>query len=329
MVFRAAAPGPRRGATAGQTRRVRAAGRWAEHEPDNLAAVAEAAAVLGWSANWQRQVGLLAASTICLHVGKPVRQLTEDDFAALLGQPGWIGRAVCLGASPFPHPTVRLAAGLLPTRQPDHPAAAEPAGGGRATRACYRFRQPLIRTEVVRYVQTITTTLRPYTVAGATEALTVFFDYLAAHHPEVTRPGQIERTRHIEPSWHGHGPGPGAARTARDRTMAWCVHQSTWSTCAASSKTSPAGAGHRHRRGDYCSTPTFPRTPDALPRALTPDIDRALMAAVTDLDDAFVRTGLLFYAPPACAWANCSTWNWTACWTSPATAPGCECQSAS
>ena len=37
---------------------------WAEHEPDNLAAVAEAAAVLGWSASWQRQVGLLAASTI-------------------------------------------------------------------------------------------------------------------------------------------------------------------------------------------------------------------------------------------------------------------------
>lgn len=53
---------------------------WAEHEPDNLAAVAEAAAVLGWSSNWRRQVGLLAASTICLHVGKPVRQLTEDDW---------------------------------------------------------------------------------------------------------------------------------------------------------------------------------------------------------------------------------------------------------
>ncbi|HZE15740.1 MAG TPA: hypothetical protein VE197_08525, partial [Mycobacterium sp.] len=29
---------------------------WAAHEPDNLAAVAEAAAVLGWSSNWQRQV---------------------------------------------------------------------------------------------------------------------------------------------------------------------------------------------------------------------------------------------------------------------------------
>jgi hypothetical protein len=27
----------------------------------------------------------------------------------------------------------------------------------------------------------------------------VFFDYLADHHPEVTRLEEIERTRHIEP----------------------------------------------------------------------------------------------------------------------------------
>ena len=33
--------------------------------------------------------------------------------------------------------------------------------------------------------------------------------------------------------------------------------------------------------------------PDALPRALTPDVDRALMTAVAGLDDALARTGLL------------------------------------
>ena len=59
---------------------------WAAQDPDSVAAVAEAAAVLGWSQNWQRQVGLLAASTICLHTGKPVRQLREDDFAGVLAQ---------------------------------------------------------------------------------------------------------------------------------------------------------------------------------------------------------------------------------------------------
>src|SRR6185369_15545758 len=37
----------------------------------------------------------------------------------------------------------------------------------------------------------------------------------------------------------------------------------------------------------------IPRIPDALPRALTPDVDRALTTAIANLDDALVRTGLL------------------------------------
>jgi len=52
---------------------------------------------------------------------------------------------------------------------------------------------------VIRYITTVATTLRPNTVAGRTKALRVFFDYLADHHPDVTRLDQIERTRHIEP----------------------------------------------------------------------------------------------------------------------------------
>lgn len=36
----------------------------------------------------------------------------------------------------------------------------------------------------------------------------------------------------------------------------------------------------------------IPRLPDALPRALTPDVDRALMTAVAGLDDDFAATGL-------------------------------------
>lgn len=59
---------------------------WAAQDRDNVDAVAEAAAVLGWSKNWLRQVSLLAASTICLHTGKRVRQPSEDDFAGVLGQ---------------------------------------------------------------------------------------------------------------------------------------------------------------------------------------------------------------------------------------------------
>jgi hypothetical protein len=144
---------------------------WAEHEPDNLVAVAEAAAVLGWSSNWQRQVGLLAASTICLHVGKRVRQLNEADFALVLGQ---LDDLPALSASARHHARTRLF-GLQQGCYQLGSLAAPPRQGGPVAVGplvhAAGVAQPLIRAEVVRYVQTISTTLRPYTVAGRTKAL--------------------------------------------------------------------------------------------------------------------------------------------------------------
>jgi hypothetical protein len=66
--------------------------------------VGEAALALHFS-NWQWQVGLLAASTICLHVGKRVRQLIEDDFAAVLAQ---LDGSAALSASARHHARTRL-----------------------------------------------------------------------------------------------------------------------------------------------------------------------------------------------------------------------------
>jgi integrase len=266
---------------------------WAVHAPDNLEAVAEAAAVLGWSANWQRQVGLLAASTICLHTGKSVRELGEDHFAAVLGQ---LDGLAAVSPSARHHARTRLFAlqqacyqlGSLtiPPRQ-SRPVAVGPlaqAGG---------VRQPLIRTEVLRYVTTIATTLRPYTVAGRTKALRVFFDYLAEHHPDVTRLDQIERTHHIEPylAWARNRPWRG--RNREHRTVGVVVfHQDVVDLrCFFEDIAGWGWASAPPRRLLFYGD--IPRTPDALPRALTPDIDRALMAAVTQLDDLFVRTGLL------------------------------------
>ena len=59
------------------------------------------------AANWQRQVGLLAASTICLHAGKARPAADRGRLRRRARTTGWIGRAVRLGASPRPHATVR------------------------------------------------------------------------------------------------------------------------------------------------------------------------------------------------------------------------------
>lgn len=266
---------------------------WADNDPDSMAAVAEAAAVLGWSKNWQRQVGLLAASTICLHTGKQLRDLSEDDFVAVLGQ---LEALPMVSGSARRHARTRLFAlqqacyqlGSLSTP----PRQGGPVAVGPAVHAA-GVRQPLIRTEVVRYVETITTTLRPHTVAGRTKALRVFFDWLAEQHPEVTRLDQIERTGHIEPylAWARHRPWRGKNRERRSIGLV-AFHQDVVDLrCFFEDIAGWGWSSAPPRRLLFYAD--IPRTPDASPRALTPDVDRALMAAVDGLDDLAVRTGLL------------------------------------
>jgi integrase len=266
---------------------------WADSDPDSLVAVAEAAAVLGWSENWQRQVGLLAASTVCLHTGRQVRQLTEDDFATVLGQ---LDALAVLSPSARHHTRTRLFALQQACYQlgglTSPPRQSGPKAAGSAVQAA-GVRQPLIRAEVIRYVETISTTLRPYTVAGRTKALRVFFDWLAEQHPAVTRLDQIERTRHIEPylAWARYRPWRGNNRERRTIGLV-AFHQDVVDLrCFFEDIAGWGWASAPLRRLLFSAD--IPRTPDALPRALTPDVDRAVMAAVAGLDDLVVRTGLL------------------------------------
>jgi len=265
---------------------------WAAQDADNVDAVAEAAAVLGWSKNWQRQVSLLAASTICLHTGKGVRQLSEDDFAGVLGQ---LDDLAAVSPSARHHARTRLFGLQQACYQLGSlsapPRQSGPAAVGPAVHAA-GVRQPVIRAEVLRYVTTIATRLRPYTVAGRTKALRVFFDYLAEQHPEVTRLEQIDRVRHIEPylAWAQQRPWRG--RNRDDKTVGVTVfHQDVVDLrCFFEDIAGWGWASAPPRRLLFYGD--IPRLPDALPRALTPDVDRALLAAAVGLDDAFAATGL-------------------------------------
>jgi len=266
---------------------------WAAHDPDSVAAVAEAAAVLGWSQNWQRQVGLLAASTICLHTGKPVRQLREDDFAGVLAQ---LDDLAGVSLSARQHARTRL----LGLQQACYqlgalsapPRSAGPVARGPAGHAA-GVRQPLIRAEVIRYITTVATTLRPNTVAGRTKALRVFFDYLADHHRDVTRLDQIERTRHIEPYliWARSRPWRGQGRDAKTIGLSVYHQDVVELRCFFEDIAGWGWASAPPRQLVFYGD--IPRMPEALPRALPPDLDRALMAATAGLEDAFARTGLL------------------------------------
>lgn len=56
---------------------------WCDAHPDDLARATAAAANLGWSANWTRQVLRHALPLVCLAAGTPFTALTRTDLAAI------------------------------------------------------------------------------------------------------------------------------------------------------------------------------------------------------------------------------------------------------
>jgi integrase len=265
---------------------------WAARFPEDVQALQRAAKALGWSANWTRQVTWLTASSFCLHLGKQIHEVTDDDFNAVLAE---LDSLACVSPSAREH----FAGRLFSLRHACYQlgaVAAPPRKGGPAARTPVEraagITQPQIRAEVVRYVTTISTTLRPTTVAGRTKALMVFFGYLAEHHPKVQRLSQIDRAAHIEPylAWARNRPwrGPGRGHRAIGVVV---YHQDIVDLrCFFQDITDWGWASAPRRRLLFLSD--IPRLPEPMPRALPPDADRALMAAVAVLDDIFARTGL-------------------------------------
>ena len=192
---------------------------WAAEHDHDVRQVAEVGRRFGWSANWIRQVSVLALPTMCLWAGKTLWELSEDDFTAVLAE---LERAAHVSASARMHARTRWFAlqqacyelGLV--GRP--PRKAGPAAHGPADLAAL-IRQPEIRREVVRYVRTIASTLRPGSVYARTKAVLVFVDYLAEHHPWVHRLDQPERAAHVEPflAWDRHRPWRGS--NGRGRTV--------------------------------------------------------------------------------------------------------------
>lgn len=148
-----------------------------------------------------------------------------------------------------------------------------------------------IARAITAYLEARGAALKPTSVAKLADNLVCFAEFLAQRYPEVTSLSGLERG-HVEAfcawartrSWRG--------RVARDRQVSVAVARhgiialrnflddiAAWGWAEA-----PA------RRLVFACD--IPREPELLPRALAPDVDAALMAAVARLDDPFARAGL-------------------------------------
>lgn len=266
---------------------------WCDAYPDNVARAAAAAADLGWSANWTRQIVGHALPVVCLAAGTPFTALTETDLAGLNATVDEAAAATASARDRFRHrlfAVAQLAYQADVINSPPRRHTARPART--AAELAADIPQPAIRTEVIRYAQLLAATLRPQSVYGRIKAVMVLCDWLADHHPDVARLDQLHRTRHIEPflAWAATRPWRGANRGDR-RISASQHHHDVVELRVFFDDIDQWGWAAAPRRR-LLFTADIPRMPDPVPRALPPAVDAALIAAVAGLDDVLVRTGL-------------------------------------
>ncbi|MFV2074104.1 MAG: tyrosine-type recombinase/integrase [Thermoanaerobaculales bacterium] len=267
---------------------------WDRFHPGEIARAEAVARELGWSANWTRQVARHTLPVVCTWAGKGLAALGEGDLADFRAE---LERTVYLSESARTRARTRALAvhqvcfQLRLVASPPGRGVAEPARTPAQLAAL--IPQPAIRREIIRYAETVGAVLRPASVHARIKALRVFFERLATTHPEVRRLDQLERAAHVEPflAWARHRPWRGANGRGRTISLTQFHHDvvelrvffediAAWGWAAAP-------------RSRLLFLTDLPRLPEAMPRALTPAADTALMAAVECLEEPFARTGLI------------------------------------
>jgi site-specific recombinase XerD len=151
--------------------------------------------------------------------------------------------------------------------------------------------QPDIRRVAERYLRACSATLRPSTVEDRGSSLELFAIWLADHHRSITRLGQLDRPV-IEGFlvWN-HGRPSRGRRAAGQPVSIARQHQAVSTLKAFFEDLAVWGWAQRPAR-PLVHRSDLPRLPEAVPRALSPDGDRDLMAAVDQLDDPAARCAI-------------------------------------
>jgi len=267
---------------------------WDRLHPGDIDRATSVGRELGWSANWIRQVARHALPVVCTWAGKNLGELGDEDLSGFRAE---VERAAHLSESARTKARTRLFAvhqicfqlGLA--SRPPRRGVAEPARTPVELAALVS--QPAIRREVVRYAETIGTVLRPASAYARIKAVRVFLDWLATEHPEVRRLDQLERAAHVEPflAWARHRPWRGTNGRGRTISLTQFHHDLVDLRVFFEDIAAWGWSSGPPRRLLFLTD--LPRLPEPMPRALAPEADAALMAAVEHLEDPFVRTGLV------------------------------------
>ena len=264
---------------------------WGQRHPDDVERIVEVARRFNWSDNWTRDVSHGGLSVMCLWAGQVLDELTDTDFDAFTVA---VDAAPSAGHDSKSHNHARafslhqacyeLSICSRAPRQNRPPAAT-------LAEALHALPQPEIRRVALRYLEVVSTTLRPATVAMRADSLIVFGEYLAAHHADLRRIEQLERS-HIDGFLIWNHRRPWRGRLARDRPVSASVSKRAVVDLRAFLEDLAVWGWAERPSRQLMFASDIPRLDRPLPRALAPDADRDLMAAVATLEDPFARHAL-------------------------------------
>ena len=260
--------------------------------PQDMVVLRAATGRLNWAEPWVREVLGHSLPLVVAATGRGPNTLSQADIDAVRD---------AVRISPYYTPAVRrsrlshlhsLARLLYEARIIDNPPIHRRGDGpGNLESRLSVVAAVEIRRVLLAYLHAKQAVLKDLSIRNLTSHLAAFGEFLTQAYPTVTALPQLQRT-HIEAycvfaqtrRWRGQRAcdkqigsysiiaGLVAVRGFLDDITAW-----GWTDAPS-------------RRLMFTSD--VPRPPRHLPRALAPDVDNALMAAVANLTDDFARTGL-------------------------------------
>lgn len=263
-------------------------------DPEGFARMRDAGIRLGWTSNWVETVLGGCLAVILAWTGGTTAQLTTDVVDAF--EAGLMATTT-LTASMLRAYRARVAglrAILFDTRVIDTPPRRRPTALSYEKRFAAVEMAPSLSKTFLRYVTIRAAVARPSTVDCLINDLLPFAEYLTAHAPEIRRLRHLRR-HHIEAYliWNRHRTWRGRrAAAGAGRTISIAVAQAAVLTLRnmLDDITDWGWKDVPPRRLVFRAD--IPKLDQPLPRALAPDIDAALMAAVDTLDDPFARVAV-------------------------------------
>ncbi|MGV9748237.1 tyrosine-type recombinase/integrase [Rhodococcus zopfii] len=265
-----------------------------DRDPGGFAAIRAAGLALGWTPQWVETVLGECLAVLLAWQGGAVSGVsadTVDEFDAALAATQSIPAS---SRRAYRNRIAGMRQMLFQAHIVDTPPRRRRWARSYAQRFADVAMADAIRETLLRYVTVRVAVLRPKSVESLINDLLPFADYLTTNHPEVTSLEDLDRS-HIEGflvwnrtrTWRGQRAAAGAGRI-----ISKAVIQSTVLSVRNLLEDITEWGWEQAPPRRLVFAADVPKLDQPLPRALPPDIDAAVMNAVSQLDDSFARIGL-------------------------------------